>query len=415
LHRPVAAIRPRGSGSMMPAIDADVPIDRRQERTSSATYQSPWMTDEVRLFRKTVRQFIQKEFAPHQTRWREQHRPDAEAWTQAGGTGILLPDVPEEYGGGGGTFAHEAVVLEELAQAGVHFGASIQSIVAHYILAYGSEEQKRIWLPRMARGELVSAIAMTEPAAGSDLQGIKTTARRDGDHYVINGSKTFITNGWLAGILCLAVKTDARVVGLKGISLMIVEAKNCPGYRVGGSPEKVGMHAQDTCELFFDDVRVPASNLLGPAEGRGFSQMMERLSYERLTVGVTAVATAEQALAVTIKYVKERTAFGKPLIEFQNTRFKLAECKTEAHIGRVFLDNCIERFIAGQLDDTTTAMAKYWLTDRQCRIVDECVQLHGGYGYMMEYPIARMWADSRVQRIYAGTNEIMKELIGWSL
>lgn len=373
------------------------------------------MTDEVRLFRKKVRQFIQKEFAPHQARWREQHHPDAEAWTQAGATGILLPDVPEEYGGGGGTFAHEAVVLEELARAGVHFGASIQSIVAHYILAYGSEEQKRNWLPRMARGELVSAIAMTEPAAGSDLQGIKTTARRDGDHYVINGSKSFITNGWHASIICLAVKTDARVVGLKGISLIIIEARNYPGYRVGGSLEKVGMHAQDTCELFFDDVRVPASNLLGPAEGKGFSQMMERLSYERLTVGVTAVATAEQALAVTIKYVKERTAFGKPLMDFQNTRFKLAECKTEAHIGRVFLDNCIERFIAGQLDDTTTAMAKYWLTDRQCRIVDECVQLHGGYGYMMEYPIARMWADSRVQRIYAGTNEIMKELIGWSL
>jgi len=380
-----------------------------------ASYQSPWMNDELRMFRETARQFVQKQLAPHQACWRQQQRPAAEAWTQAGGAGLLLTDVPEEYGGGGGSFAHEAVLLEELARAGVHFGSSIQSIVAHYILAYGSEEQKRKWLPRMARGEHVGAIAMSEPAAGSDLQGMQTTARRDGDHYVINGSKTFITNGWHASLVCVAVKTDTRIVGMKGISLIIVEARDLPGYRVGGSLEKVGMHAQDTCELFFGDMRVPASNLLGPAEGQGFAQMMERLSYERLTVGVSAVATAERAVAITTQYVKERTAFGQPLIDFQNTRFKLAECKTEAHIGRVFLDNCIERFIVGQLDDVTTAMAKYWLTDCQCRIVDECVQLHGGYGYMTEYPIARMWTDSRVQRIYAGTNEIMKELIGWSL
>jgi len=381
----------------------------------SFTYESPWINDELRMFRSAVRKFIQNEFVPHQARWREQRRPDAEAWPGAGRTGILLTDVPQEYGGGGGTFGHEAVVLEELARAGVHFGSSIQSVVARYILAYGSEEQKRYWLPRMARGELVGAIAMSEPAAGSDLQGIKTTARRDGDRYIINGSKTFITNGSLAGIVCLAVRTDPKAAGFKGISLIIAEAKDLPGYHVGRSLEKVGMHAQDTCELFFDDVCVPASNLLGPAEGKGFSQMLEQLPYERLTVGVGAVATAEQAVAITTKYVKERTAFGKPLIDFQNTRFKLAECKTEAHIGRVFLDNCIERFIVGQLDPVTAAMAKYWLTDCQFRIVDECVQLHGGYGYMMEYPIARMWADSRVQRIYAGTNEIMKELIGWSL
>jgi alkylation response protein AidB-like acyl-CoA dehydrogenase len=373
------------------------------------------MNDELRMFRKTVRQFIQKEFAPRQACWREQGGPCAEAWTAAGDIGILLPDVPDQYGGGGGTFAHETVVLEELAREGVHFGASIQSVVAHYILAYGSEVQKRNWLPRMANGELVGAIAMTEPGAGSDLQGIKTVARRDGDDYVINGSKTFITNGRCAGIVCLAVKTDVTVTGLKGISLIVVETKNLSGYRVGNSLEKVGMHGQDTCELFFDDMRVPAANLLGSAEGKGFTQMMDRMPYERLTVGVTAVATAEQAVAITTRYVKERTAFGKPLLDFQNTRFKLAECKTEAQIGRVFLDHCIESFIDGQLDDVTVAMAKYWLTDCQCRIVDECVQLHGGYGYMTEYPIARMWADSRVQRIYAGTNEIMKELIGWSL
>jgi acyl-CoA dehydrogenase len=382
---------------------------------SSCAYQSPWMTEDVRLFRKTVRQFIQEEFVPHQDRWREQQRPDAEAWTAAGAAGMLLTDVPEEYEGGGGSFAHEAIVLEELVHAGVNFGSSIQSIVGHYVLAYGSEAQKRTWLPRMARGELVGAIAMSEPAAGSDLQGIQTTARRDGDHYVINGSKTFITNGGHASLVCLAAKTDPRVTGLKGISLIMVETKDLAGYRVGRSLEKVGMHAQDTCELFFDDVRVPVANLLGPAEGKGFSQMMDRLTYERLTVGVTAVAMAEHALAVTTAYVKERTAFGKPLIEFQNTRFKLAECKTAAQVGRVFLDNCIARFMADGLDDVTAAMAKYWLTDWQCRIVDECMQLHGGYGYMTEYPIARMWTDSRVQRIYAGTNEIMKELIACAL
>ncbi len=381
---------------------------------STATYQSAWINAEARMLRNTARLFVQKEFVPHHARWCEQHFPDAEAWTKAGAVDLLLPDVPQEYGGGGGTFAHEAVVLEELAQAGVNFGAGIQSIVAHYILAYGSEANKRHWLPRMARGELVGAIAMSEPAAGSDLQGIKTHARRDGEHYVINGSKTFVTNGWHAGLVCLALKTDPRAAGWKGISLVVVETKDLPGYRVGRPLEKVGMHAQDTCELFFDDVRVPASSLLGSAEGKGFSQMMEQLPYERLTVGVSAVATMERAVALTTRYVKDRTAFGKPLIDFQNTRFQLAQCMTEARVGRVFLDHCIERFLAGELDDATAAMAKYWLTDSECRVVDACVQMHGGYGYMMEYPIARMWADSRAHRIYAGSNEIMKEVIAWS-
>jgi len=323
---------------------------------------------------------------------------------------MLLSDVPVEYGGGGGTFAHEAVVVEELTRAGVPFASFIHDSVAHYILAYGSDEQKRNWLPRMARGELVAAIAMSEPGAGSDLQAIATTARRDGDHYVINGSKTFITNGWHASLICLAVKTN-----LRGISLIMVEAKDLPGYRVGRPLEKVGLHAQDTCELFFDKVRVPASHLLGSAEGQGSFQIMEKMSYERLAISVAAVATAERAVALTTKYAKERRAFGKPLIDFQNTRFKLAECKTETHIARVFLDRCIERFAAGELDAFATAMAKYWLTDSECRIVDECLQLHGGYGYLAEYPIARMWTDSRVHRIYAGTNEILKEMIASSL
>ena len=384
-------------------------------RKPPVPYESPWMNDELRMFRKTAARFIREEFLPHEARWREQHRPDAEAWTKAGETGLLLTDVPEEYGGGGGTFAHEAVMFEEMAYAGVHLGSGVHSIVAHYVLSYGTEEQKRRWLPRMAKGELVGAIAMSEPVAGSDLQGIKTTARREGDTYVISGSKTFITNGWHASLICLAVKTDTAQNAKKGISLIMVEAKNLPGYRVGRILEKVGTHGQDTCELFFDDVRVPADNLLGLEEGRGFYQMMEQLPYERLTVGVGAVAVMEQAVTVTTKHVKERRAFGKSLLEFQNARFKLAECKTVARVARVFLDDCIERLIAGELDTPTAAMAKYWLTDQQCQVVDECVQLHGGYGYMMEYPIARMWADSRVQRIYAGTNEIMKELIARSL
>ena len=382
---------------------------------SAVAYRSHWASEDAETFRRSVRHFVQKEFVPQQARWHAQHRPDAEAWPRAGRAGLLLPDVPVEYGGGGGTFAHEAVVLEELTAAGVHFGSSVQSMVARYLLAYGSEAHKRKWLPAMARGELVAAIAMTEPGAGSDLQAIRTSARREGEHYVVSGSKTFITNGALAGLVCLAVKTDPAQSGLRAISLLMVETKDLPGYRAGGALEKVGMHGQDTCELFFDGARVPAAHLLGGIEGRGFAQMMAQLPYERLSIAVLAAAAVERAVALTTRYVKERTAFGKPLIELQNTRFKLAECSTQAHVGRVFLDSCIERFVAGRLDDASAAMAKYWLTECQCRVVDECVQLHGGYGYMTEYPIARLWADSRVQRIYGGTSEIMKELIACSL
>jgi len=382
---------------------------------SKSSYESPWMNEDLRMYRKALREFIQEEFVPLRSKWREQHRPDVEAWKQAGQTGLLLPDVPEEYGGGGGTFAHQAVVTEELAQAGVNFGCGVQSIVSHYILQYGNEEQKKKWLPAMAQGELVGAIAMTEPSAGSDLQAIKTSACREGSDYILNGSKTFITNGGLANLVCVAAKTNPKIAPFRGISMIVVETRDLKGYRVGKSLEKVGMHEIDTCELFFDDVRVPAANLLGKSEGAGFAQMMDQLRFERLMIGVGAIATVERALAITIQYAKERKAFGQTLLEFQNARFKLAQCKTEAHIGRVFIDNCIMRFISGQLDPVTAAMAKYWMTECQCRIVDECVQLHGGYGYMTEYPVAQMWMDSRVQRIYAGSNEILEELIGSSL
>lgn len=379
------------------------------------TVESPWMNEELRMFRKTVRRFVHEEFLPNQERWRQQHHPDAEAWTQAGAAGLLLTDIPEQYGGSDGTIAHEVVIAEELARAGVHFASLNQSIVAHYILAYGSDEQKQKWLPRMAAGELVGAISMTEAGAGSDLQAIKTTAVRDGDEYRIDGSKTFVTNGWHASLVALAVKTDPKAVGPRSISLLIIEPKGLPGYSVGAPLEKIGMNTQDTCELFFDNVRVPASSLLGPSEGKGLSQMMAQLSYERLMIATASVATAENAVDITTKYAKERKAFGGTLIELQHVRFKLAECRTEARVGRVFLDHCIQEFLAGRLDAATAAMAKYWLTDRESRILDDCLQLHGGYGYSAEYPIARMWMDSRVRRIYAGANEIMKELIGWSL
>ena len=377
--------------------------------------ESPWMTDETRLFRKSVRRFIETDFAPRHAEWEQHGYPEAESWLRAGKMGLLLADVPEQFGGGGGTFAHEAIVIEELARSGVNFGFNLQSIVAHYILSYGSEEQKQRWLPRLASGELVGAVGLTESQSGSDLQGLRTTARRDGDSYIINGSKTFISNGWQAGLVCLAVRTDPKLSGPRALSLIIVETKDLPGYRAGQPLHKLGRRAQDTCELFFDDVRVPVANLLGSSEGRGLFQMMDQFRYERLSIGLSAVAAAEHAVKITTEYVKERKVFGKPLLELQNTRFRLAECKTEARIGRVFIDDCIQQFIAGQLDNVTAAMAKYWLSERQCKIIDECVQLHGGYGYMQETLVARMWADARVQRVYGGANEVLKELVASSV
>jgi len=373
------------------------------------------MADELASFRDAVRRFVEAELAPHEARWGRQQHVDREAWRKAGEMGILLADVPEQYGGAGATFAHECVVFEELQRANVtSFGKHVHSIVAHYLLAYGTEAQKTRWLPKMATGELIAAIAMSEPGAGSDLQGVRTRAVRQGDQYVVDGSKTFISNGYLADLICLVVKTDPAA-GAKGVSLLMVETADLAGFRVGRILDKVGMHGQDTAELYFDDVRVPAGNLLGAAEGRGFAQLMQQLPWERTIVAVAAVAAIERAVELTTDYVKERTAFGKPLIEMQNTRFKLAECKTAAHIARVFLNDCIERMMDGTMDAATASMAKWWTTEQQCRVIDECLQLFGGYGYMMDYPIGKMYADARVQKIYGGSNEIMKELIARSL
>jgi acyl-CoA dehydrogenase len=327
--------------------------------------------------------------------------------------GLLCPSIPAEYGGGGGDVAYEKVLIEEQGRAGCSaWGLSLHNgIVAHYILAYGTEAQKQAWLPKLATGELVSAIAMTEPGTGSDLQAVRTTAIADGDEYVLNGQKVFITNGQQAGLIIVVAKTDPNEKA-KGISLVVVETDKVSGFRRGRNLEKVGMHGQDTSELFFENVRIPKANLLGKGEGLGFVQLMEQLPQERLIVAWAAVAAMELALDLTTQYVKDRKAFGKRVIDFQNTRFQLAHARTEATLARVFVERCTELLMDKKLDVVTAAMAKYWTTDKQFEIADLCLQLHGGYGYMDEYPISRLWRDSRVQRIYGGTNEIMKELIG---
>lgn len=378
-------------------------------------YTSPWIDDASEIFRDAVRRFIVQEFAPHHERWNEQQQVDRDAWIKAGEMGMLCPDIPKEYGGGGTTFAYDAIVLEELARSGnTSFGNAIQSIVAHYLLAYGTEAQKRLWLPKLGSGEIVAAIAMSEPGTGSDLQSIKTRAIRDGDHFIINGTKTFISNGIVADLICVVVKTDP-VEGAKGISLIMVETADLEGFSRGRALKKLGQKGQDTAELFFNDVHVPTSCLLGARDGEGFAQLMQQLPHERLIVAVSAVAAAERAIEITLEYVKQRKAFGKAIFEFQNTRFQLAECRTEAMIGRVFVDYCIQQLINGELDAVSAAMAKWWLTEKQFEIADRCLQLHGGYGYMLEYPIAQLFIDSRVQRIYGGSNEIMKELIARAL
>ena len=378
-------------------------------------YPTPADAEELSLFRETVTRFIAAEMLPNDAAWREQHHVGHAIWRRAGQVGVLCADIPAEYGGLGGNFRHEAIVHEELGRHGMSgFAAGVHSICAHYLLNHGLEDQKRRWLPRLASGELVGAIAMTEPGAGSDLQSIRTRAVRDGDHYVVNGSKLFITNGYLAGLVALVVKTDPAERA-KGVSILMVEPRDLPGYRVGRILDKMGLRSQDTAELFFEDLRVPAANLLGGEEGRGFAQLMSDLPYERMIVALTAVGAMEGALEATTRYVKERQAFGRPIAEFQNSRFKLAEIATLARIARVFVDDCVAKVAAGSLDSATAAMAKWWSTDMQQQVLDDCVQLHGGYGYMNEYLVCRMFADARVQRIYGGTNEIMKELIARSL
>ena len=376
--------------------------------------QRPLFTAEHDLFREQVRRFFDREVTPHHARWEAEGIVPRAVWRAAGEAGLLCPAIPEAYGGGGGSRLHSAVLIEEVARAGASgIGFGLHSdIVAPYILAYGNEEQKRRWLPPMARGEVIGAIAMTEPGAGSDLQAVHTTALRDGDDYLVNGQKTFITNGQNADLVIVVAKTDPSA-GAKGTSLVLVETDR-GGFKRGRNLEKIGMKAQDTSELFFDGVRVPAANILG-GEGKGFVLLMQELAWERMQIAIGAAAGAEAALQWTLDYTKERRAFGQRIIDFQHNRFRLAEWKTQVQVMRVFVDRLMDELLHGQLDAATAAMAKYWTTDLHCRLLDDCLQMFGGFGYMWEYPIARAYADARVSRIYGGTNEIMKEIVGRTL
>jgi len=374
-----------------------------------------WLDADLATSRDTVDRFVETEMLPGDEAARHRGNVGHEIWRLAGALGMLCVDIPEAYGGAGGDFRHECIFHEAMARRGLTgFNAAVHSIAAHYIVNHGTEAQKRRFVPKLASGECVGAIAMTEPAAGSDLQGLRLRARREGDHYVLNGSKTFISNGLLAELVIVVAKTDPSL-GAKGTSLFIVETKDLAGYRVGRVLDKIGMKAQDTSELFFDDVRVPADQLLGETEGQGFFQLMSDLPYERTIIAAIAVAAMEGALAATLTYVQERKAFGQAVADFQITRHKLAELATQIKVARCFVDRCIEQRAAGQLDAVTASMAKQWTTDLQGRVIDDCLQLFGGYGYMNEYPIARMYVDARVQRIYGGTNEVMKELVARAL
>ncbi len=378
-------------------------------------YESPWLNDELRILQDASRKFFEQEFRPLNEKWIAQGKVDRDAWNKAGAAGLLCAEIPAEYGGGGGDYRHETVIMEEMHRAGVGgFGNQVHStIVAPYILHYGSEEQRQRWLPKMASGEMVGAIAMTEPNTGSDLQAVRTTAVRDGDEYVINGAKTYITNGQHCDLVIVVAKTDPSK-GAKGISLIVAETEGNPGFQRGRNLKKLGQKSADTSELFFQDCRVPVSNRLGE-EGQGFIQLMQQLPQERLNIAQAAVVATERAIEITLDFVRERKAFGQRVLDFQNTKFRLAECKTEALIGRNFVDQCVVKLLEGKLDAATASMAKYWCTQKQCEIIDACLQLHGGAGYMDEYEISRMYADARVQKIYGGTNEIMKELIGRTL
>ncbi|MFM0055161.1 acyl-CoA dehydrogenase family protein [Paraburkholderia phytofirmans] len=374
-------------------------------------FRPSWMDDDLELYRGSVRRFVETEMQPDDEAARKRGHVGKEIWRRAGELGLLCTDIPGRYGGADGDFRHEAVLYEEMARRSLTgMCPSIHSIVAHYFLNHGTEAQKHAFLPRMARGEIVGALAMTEPGAGSDLQALRTRAERRGDHYVLNGAKTFITNGFLAGVVLVAAKTDSAA-GAGGTSILIVETDDCPGFRVGRLLDKIGLKAQDTCELFFDDVRVPADRVLGGVAGQGFYQMMSDLPYERLIIGVMAAAAMEGAYEAALEYVRYREAFGRPLVEFQNTRFKLAEIATTIKATRCFIDRCVEDLVAGRLDTASASMAKLWGSEQQGRVVDECLQLFGGYGFMNETMVGRMYGDARIQRIYGGTSEIMKEVI----
>ena len=377
-------------------------------------YRSPWLDDDVAQFADSVRRFVTTNLAPMEEKWREQHQADRASWLAAGEMGMILPDVDVEYGGSGGTAAHLAVVISELAYAGVTgMGVAINHIVGHYIHDDGTEAQKQHWLPKIASGEVICAVAMTEPGTGSDLQAIRTRAVKQGDKYIINGAKTFITNGQTCDMVAVVAKTDPAA-GSKGISILLVDTR-LPGFRRGKCLDKIGQQSSDTSEMFFDDVEVPADCLLGEVEGKGLYTLMKQLPFERAQIAIGAAATMERALALTVEYTKERKVFGKPILDFQNTRFTLANVKATVFASRTFCDHIIQQWVDGKLDSTLASMGKFWLTERQSEVLDQCLQFFGGYGYMNEYPIARMWADARVARIYGGANEIQRELVGRSL
>jgi acyl-CoA dehydrogenase len=381
-----------------------------------AGYHPHWMTEELAALRELARRFVAEHVTPQQERWLETGATDRAVWRKAGELGLLLPDIAADHGGSGGTFAHEAILAHELCRAGDSSwrpGKQIHVIAAHYLARYGTAEQKKRWLPGMASGEVIAGLAMTEPDGGTDLQSMKTRAiARDGG-YVLDGSKTFITNGSIADLLVVAVKTNPAERA-RGVSLVLFETST-PGFRVGRRLKKIGLHGSDTCELFFDGCEIPASAILGGEPGQGFYQMMRDLTYERALAGINCAAIIEHAFEVTRDYVKERVLFGKPLLEQQNTRFLLAEVKTIAVIARLFADFTVERMLAGTMDTELSSMSKWWISEQQCDVVNRCLQLFGGHGYMLDYPIARMYVDARVEPIYAGSNEILKDLIGRSL